>query len=607
MVMETLDYFYRAFKQYRQELTVSRDNQLFRKSMISQRNKTDFLLITRAECTIDEDWIIEIEKGLVYIGKAISEDRQFIRNQGDVQPIEKVRRVSQDSIVDLAKHSNYITQIPEGDDSLIPDKLLMINRENDYLIYENRVLFATLSYLKDFVSIRLDKIIEFSNKYDGKMEVKRRVNVGFRSIDFAFELNDIQRDDPIAIQINKQHALINRLTMIINDIVLLLRTNLMQEVSKAPLVKRPITKTNVLKMNVNFKESLKLFDFISAYNRDGYQIKFIEKRIQPLEDIHHDTFAEIILLAAYLTYQYNNELEEELHDHYIQEERRRQEIKDQQLLNRVKELMEKASKSGKKLNDYLLFLEDGYHVLERQINEAKTILQETINRYEKSILKIKNDHEFNVKQLIEKNERIVHNIINNHEEEKKQLELKFRDEMQQLITIHDRLVMDLNTKHQNEKTAIVTKYEKTIADNQIDYQKSFSKLQATHQQELLQVEERLTKQVSTLNQSLLKQNKEIDLLQQEVKTAKQQYEVQSKKANEIATATEEKLALVQAQLLTANLQLKKGPETKHFVTKDKFTELLNQKRTLDKFFAEAWKETKRTIRKKYLPFRTKKK
>ena len=58
---------------------------------------------------------------------------------------------------------------------------------------------------------------------------------------------------------------------------MLLETPLMQEVSKVDMVRRPIVKTNVLKMNKNFKEALALFDFIVAYEEPGYLIKTIEK------------------------------------------------------------------------------------------------------------------------------------------------------------------------------------------------------------------------------------------------------------------------------------------------------------------------------------------
>ena len=42
---------------------------------------------------------------------------------------------------------------------------------------------------------------------------------------------------------------------VLNAILKLLSTPLMVEVSKVPMIKPPITKTNVLKMNNNFKNA----------------------------------------------------------------------------------------------------------------------------------------------------------------------------------------------------------------------------------------------------------------------------------------------------------------------------------------------------------------
>ena len=42
--------------------------------------------------------------------KAIKMERQFIRSQGEVVDIEKVKIVSRDSVEHLARHSNMITR-----------------------------------------------------------------------------------------------------------------------------------------------------------------------------------------------------------------------------------------------------------------------------------------------------------------------------------------------------------------------------------------------------------------------------------------------------------------------------------------------------------------
>ena len=112
--MNQLDVYYRALLNYRQ-LTATDTNCTALSSAIVESNaEQDKIVITRAFCTIDEDWVEAIEKGLVHIEKAIKEDRQFIRSNGEVVPIEKVKHVSKESVEHLAKHSNLITKEPSA-------------------------------------------------------------------------------------------------------------------------------------------------------------------------------------------------------------------------------------------------------------------------------------------------------------------------------------------------------------------------------------------------------------------------------------------------------------------------------------------------------------
>ena len=107
---------------------------------------------------------VEIHRIIVHVafGMAVRD----IRSEGDVLPIEKVRKTTVSSIQDLAKHSNYITHegMEDGPTDIMPDKLLVVTKENDFAVYENKVVYACLMYLKDFVSSRLTKIKNETNK-----------------------------------------------------------------------------------------------------------------------------------------------------------------------------------------------------------------------------------------------------------------------------------------------------------------------------------------------------------------------------------------------------------------------------------------------------------
>ena len=130
--MNQSDAYYRALLAYRAQTAAKRECVRDRNAFAEAGGRGE-IAVTRAVCTVDEEWIKEIEAGLVHLEKAIKEERQFIYSNGEVIPIEKVKNVSKDSVEHLARHSDLITRVHEGED-LIPDKLYTVERLSDYAV-----------------------------------------------------------------------------------------------------------------------------------------------------------------------------------------------------------------------------------------------------------------------------------------------------------------------------------------------------------------------------------------------------------------------------------------------------------------------------------------
>ncbi|MCR5079369.1 MAG: DUF2357 domain-containing protein [Bacilli bacterium] len=554
--MNQLDVFYRAYELYKKEFVNNRDDYLFKKGTNSKKAPNDFVSMEEIRCEIEEDWIAAIEKGLHYITKAIKEDRQFIRNEGEVLPIEKIRRVSKDSIQDLSKHSNYITRLPEEGENVIPEKLLMIKRESDYTVYENRVVYTTLQYLKDFVAERLEKIKDLVNKYDGKVRIKKKIELGYRTVDVDFLIHDIRKNDELTIAKYRNSDKIKRLDNILNSVLILLKTPLMQEVSKAPLVTRPVTKTNVLKMNTNFKETLFVFDYVCAYNKPGYTVTETTKTIAPLSEEQENSFTDIILLSSFLSYEFNNAIEEDLRKSYLEEEKRRQTLRDDEVLKHIQELMAKAKKSDKAIGEYLLALEEGYHILEKRVEEAKEELENKIAEYEERIEEINKAHQKEIEDLIEDHEQELFEVRKDCAEQINDVIIKQQEALEEA------------------KKEIAAKYVSTIESKDLEIINK--KEEATMAKREI---EELKQDNATLSTAVDKAKEECD-----------------KKIKEI----EEELELAQAEnmaLRAAKGKMSANP--KDFTSKERFDELEHELEVLQKFFDRAWKYTKKEIKAKH--------
>ncbi len=373
--MDQLDRYYRALLEYR-AITDDRDCARFRKALSDAGRDGDSIRVKRWICHIEEDWIAEIEKGLVFIEKAIKEERQFIYSNGEVLPIEKVKHVSRDSVEHLAKHSDLITREPEGDD-LIPDKLYSVERLNDYAVYENRFLYMLLCYLRDFISIRYDKILELTGKYEGELKLSKQVDLPSRELSLSVELHDERRNDRYIMEHNTAKSAIDRIDLILKAVIAFLGTPLMEYAAKAPMLKPPITKTNVLKMDNNFKGAVALYEYIVAYDKKGYTAEQRDDVLRPLSDTVSDELSEASALLTFLTYEHGLGISSDLKRSYEEEKQRKQQERIKKQDERLAALRRKLESKELAPEEYILALEDQLKLMRSENASLEGLRRET--------------------------------------------------------------------------------------------------------------------------------------------------------------------------------------------------------------------------------------
>ncbi len=361
--MTQLDLFYRSFRDYVKELQKDRETVLLKDAVV-RSDETDEVSVIRTVCAVDEDWVEAIERGLVFVGKAIGEERQFIRSKGEVAPIEKVKHVSRESVEHLARHSNLITREQTGDD-ILPDQLYTVERLNDYTVYENRFLYMLLCKLRDFIGMRYNKIIKLTNTYSGTSRLRKKVVAGKTRLEYEVNFKESREDDWYLRNHNSASDALERLELMQRSVYYYLRTPLMTEVAKADKLKPPITKTNVLRMDKNFKEVVALYDFISSYNKDGYIITQEERKLDPIKDSIAEEFADPMLLLSFLTYEHGLGLEEYLEAEFEKEEAKRKEEAARLETERLLSLKKRIEENGESPEQYILMLEKRNRELEQ--------------------------------------------------------------------------------------------------------------------------------------------------------------------------------------------------------------------------------------------------
>ncbi len=629
--MGKVDVYYRAFKNYRGEtLNVKecvKDRNLIKLSKV----ENDKLTSTKYLCLIDEEWVKEIEEGLKYVQKAIEEGRQFIRTNSEVVPIEKVKRISRESVEHLAKHSDLITHVPENpEDDLIPDQILMLEKLTDYAVYENRFLYLLLVYLINFIDFRLNKIEKLRSMYLCEFNIDKTIKTKGLNYDVKITLKENRTNNPYPLIDNRADGLLRRVNDCKQIVNSLLNTELMTEVAKAPMIKPPITKTNVLKMNNNFKRSLALYEYVASYKGEGFTSEEITREYHPFVEDKGEEIAEIVNLTEFVSYNYGNEISSILELEYQREELRRKEEEAKRIVEQIRRLKKRVAESGMSMEEYMVMLENRNKELE-SAEEDLIKAKERIVELNDNIDKLTKERELLNQEIIELNDKIqaqeqdiaqlnekyatdMENLRSTHFNEvdalNKQRDLDFNN----VVLLHAGELDELKNKHDADRVALGEEYKDKILalSNEVDNQVALrAKTIEDYKKKLGIIVAGFDKKVADLENQLKQSRDERTMLlydfENKLKHMESNYNDMAEKSKNLFQAEIDGLKAENKALksyatffkgeLTA-IKVQQGILTPcdDFTSKERFRQLEEEYVAFRSFFKSQWKKTNRSIR-----------
>lgn len=588
--MRLIDTYFKAFIEYRKH-TLNNNDAIRARKIVKQANKKDeTLTITKYTCKIEEDFIKEIEEGLIFVEKAIFEERQFIRSDGDVVNIEKVKKTSKDSVEHLSKNSNFITRLPEEGETLIPDKLYIVEKLSDYAVYENRFLYLLLTTLRDFLDTRISRIKEKVTTYHAKMDLKKEIKFNNRNVSYNLEFSDTYNNDPYLTKKYYNIPLIKRLENSYYTVEALLRTALMVEVSKAQPLKPPVTKTNVLRMNPNFKIAMSLYEYINSYTKDGYSFSENVDTYNPLNSSLSDEFSDVIELSTFLVYSHGNEIIDDLKSVYDKELVKQELLLAEKRKQELLRLKKRVSEMGLDYLEYISILEKVNKDLEKR-NEQIEVLEKLNLEYSNLISELtleKNDLINDKNNLIEETNSLNNTILENNEK-------------------HRLEIIDLENKHETLILELINNHKELIDKLKEEHEEYLIELKKLNEEVINDLNEKNMARINILennfNEERLRLNEEIKVSYQNINSAKKEY-ADFKKENElvindfkqkITELTDEKNYTI-GKFYAYKQKDNNVTSEDDLSSKERFKELELVKKSFDKFFSEQWKNAKKQIK-----------
>ena len=453
------------------------------------------------EKVIDMDWVVAIEETLPYIQKAIDEQRRFIKQVENVVRIELARKVGPESVKHLSQHTNFIAKV-DDDGMVTPNKILTTEREESFAIYENRVLMTLIRKALIFVDDKYSKMKDVPNDSYNKIQMERQVNFNDKKIEFSInyinESHDKLADDLDVLDVSELSDFdrIRRIRSTLNEF---LNTQLMREIAKEPEVRPPITQTNLLKKNPNFKKAMELWTFLDSYKRTGFEIVSEEYQGKMDEQIQQDVYFAMGFEHFMMSIATNPGLRNILQQKYEEENARIAEeeakpektreavmkaqldaVRKEEMEIRLREIREREKKILDLTNEVknlkvtleqkeqqILTLKGQVSALQDQINELKEELKETkikLLEAENEIKALKAENQA-LKEKIEELNKTIDELNNKIAELNEQIRV-LNDRIQVLMQENARMQSKIEEQEKiiTEQTARIEELEKQTAE-----------------------------------------------------------------------------------------------------------------------------------------------
>lgn len=327
----------------------------------------------------DYSWLEKMEETMRYLDNIMRNPKKFIVNEEEVVKIEKARKVTVDSIKHLTQHTSYIQKFDQETGEVKPSKILNINKEENFDMYENRFIYTLLINMKMFISKVSGDSIKGSNlKSLRNIRYNATTKLGTEKIDINIDLNTIN-DKKLSLNSKDGLSIAQRIEKINLQLADFMNTDFIKDLDRAhvALVRSPIKKTNVILKNPNFQKAVELWTFLESYDFNNIQEENIDDEYEDTNDFRNnmnDSFLlDYIILENILDSDKKEEFSYEINKYYINKI--------------IKDFIDNNTEYDEKM--FVKLLKDEFKEIRRakeiKLNRIRSIYQKDINNYYKII------------------------------------------------------------------------------------------------------------------------------------------------------------------------------------------------------------------------------
>lgn len=508
--------YYRSYKYMQDMLKSDFTHNYIEEALKDGDEGKDSIFGKTNEKVIDMDWVIAIEETLPYIQKAIDEQRRFIKQAENVVRIKKAK------------------------------KILTVEREEGFAIYENRVLLTLIHKALVFVDDKYSKMKDVPNDSYNNITMNRHLELNQQKLDFSVNYvnenheslaKDLDAED---IESLSDFDRIRRIRQGLNEC---LATPLMKEIAKEPQVIPPLTQTNLLKENPNFKKAVDLWNFLDTYKKQGFELVGEEYNGKMTDENKEDVYLAMEFQHFMMSITTNPALRKMLQEKYEEENALAKEEADRPekvkgIREREKQILDLNSeiKSLKITLDQkeqqILTLKGQISALQDELDNTKNELKETklkLLEAQKEIERLKEETEKLTAEITELKETLE-NERESHAKQVEQMNADFAEKTRIAEENFANKIAELNTNHSNEVAQLKSDYENRIDTINKENATATANLKSDYEGQLTSMKADYTSQIKNYEKQIADINAE---------NAKNVKELNDNHAKEIKTITKE--------------------------------------------------------------------
>lgn len=433
--------YYRSYKYMQDMLKSDFTHNYIEEALKDGDEGKDSIFGKTNEKVIDMDWVIAIEETLPYIQKAIDEQSRFIKQAENVVRIKKAK------------------------------KILTVEREEGFAIYENRVLLTLIHKALMFVDDKYSKMKDVPNDSYNNITMNRHLELNQQKLDFSVNYvneNHESLAEDLDVEDIESLSDFDRIRRIRQGLNECLATPLMKEIAKEPQVKPPLTQTNLLKENPNFKKAVELWSFLDTYKKQGFELVGEEYNGKMTDENKEDVYLAMEFQHFMMSITTNPALRKMLQEKYEEENALAKEEADRP--EKVKEMVLEAQTEAERKEE-IEKLTAEITELKQKIAEQKQKIEEQaniINTQEGKIAALENERESHAKQVEQMNADFAEKTRIAEENFANQLSAK-QKEFDDAQTAHNEYVTKLNTDNANKIAELNTNHSNEVAQLKSDY------------------------------------------------------------------------------------------------------------------------------------------